>query len=50
MKATPEPKRALVVLGDMNVREDEVEALRDRLSLQDALYHGQSWDPKMNRY
>ena len=43
-------EQTLVVLGDMNVREDEVGDLCERLHLQEAVYHGCSWDPRANRY
>ena len=33
IKAKPEAERPLVVLGDMNVRDEELQALRDRFSL-----------------
>ena len=44
IKAKPERERPLVVLGDMNVRDEEMQALRDRFSLEEAVYHGLSWD------
>ena len=50
VKAKPEPDGVLVLAGDMNVRDDEVEALRGSFSVEEALYHGWSWDPQKNRY
>jgi endonuclease/exonuclease/phosphatase family metal-dependent hydrolase len=41
---------ACVLLGDLNVREEEVEELRKIGDFGDAPYSGLSWDPKRNRY
>ena len=40
IKAVPEADGARVVLGDMNVRDDEVEAWRGRFAFEEALYTG----------
>ena len=50
MKSMAAPQRVLVLVGDMNVRGDEVGALRESFSVEEALYHGCSWDPRKNRY
>ena len=50
MEAIAAPQRVLVLAGDMNVRDDEVEALRESFSVEEALYHGCSWDPRKNKY
>ena len=39
-----------VVLGDLNVREDEVKQLCTGSGLKDAVYQGKSWDPRRSRH
>ena len=40
VKAIVAPQRVLVLVGDLNVRDDEVGALRESFSVEEALYHG----------
>ena len=50
VKGMPASVRVHVLLGDMNVRDDEVQELCESLVLHEAVYHGCSWDPRKNRY
>ena len=41
---------AIVVLGDLNVRRDEVQTLCEGQGLRDMVYSGSSWSPTTNRF
>ena len=41
---------ALVLLGDLNVRQEEARDLLDEHGLWDMAYSGRSWAPKVNRF
>jgi hypothetical protein len=40
----------IVVLGDMNAKDDEVKELCDKVRLVEARYHGSSWGVKGNKF
>ena len=44
------PGRSRLILGDLNVRQEEVEAWHERWGLHDAAYQGSSWDPVQTKY
>ena len=39
-----------MLAGDLNVREVEMEGVREQLGLQEAQYEGRSWDPRRNAF
>ena len=41
---------AFVLLGDMNVRQTEVEDLLEATALRDTHYNGASWSPRKNKF
>ena len=41
---------ALVLLGDLNVREEEMGAVRETRGFSEAVYKGKSWDPSRNKF
>ena len=50
VSAAPSSRHALLVLGDLNVREEEVEELCDVCGVADAPYERTSWNPAVNQY
>ena len=43
-------EQAVLVLGDLNVRDEEVEPMLTKAGLREARYDGATWDPKLTRY
>ena len=50
LRAIPCDVEAVLVLGDLDVREEEMSSLCKAVSLRNAEYFGMSWNPAVNRF